>query len=186
MKRTTIIAVFTALLLASACTSEQSMYEKAIADYVQTDRHGTWTDCKFKALSIEKTADITVADSLKLLQTEFEKSRDEQIASQQRTLGYFNGLLKDNQSAKYAKQAMAEQLNNSIVTTQARIDSLRNLPAAYADRYKGCNPAEVIVVAVKCHYSYVLPGSDRQQERTEAFILSPDGKRVLTKDINTN
>jgi ABC-type enterochelin transport system substrate-binding protein len=151
MKRIIFIAALTVLLLLSACTSEQSVYEKAIADYVQTDRRGTWTDCKFKTLSIEKTADVTVADSLKTLQAEFEKSRDEQIASQQRTLDYFNGLLKDNQSAKYAKQAVPDQLNQSIATTQARIDSLHNLPVAYADRYKGRNPADVLAVEVKCH-----------------------------------
>lgn len=180
-KNVIFIAVFTAFLLASACTSEQSVYEKAIADYVQTDRHGTWTDCKFQALSIEKTADITVADSLKLLQTEFEKSRDEQIASQQRTLDYFNGLLKDNQSAKYAKQAVDDQLNQSIVTTQARIDSLRNLPAACTDHLKGYNSTEVLAQEIKCQYSYVLPGSDRQQERTEVFILTADGKKVIEK-----
>ena len=73
------------------------MYEKAIADYVQTDRYGIFNDLKFKALSIEKTADITIADTLKLLQTEFEKLLDEQIVSQQRTLDYFNSLLKYNE-----------------------------------------------------------------------------------------
>jgi hypothetical protein len=163
------------------CTSKQSVYEKAIADYVQTDRHGTWTDCKFKALSIEKVADITVADSLKLLQAEFEKLRDEQIVSQQRTLDYFNGLLKDNQAAKYTKQAVADELNRSIATTQARIDSLRNLPTAYTDRFNGRNPMEVLAQEVKCRYSYILPGSDREQERTEVFILTADGKKVIEK-----
>ncbi|KAA6345220.1 hypothetical protein EZS27_007196 [termite gut metagenome] len=60
MKKVSIIAALTVLLLLSACTSKQSVYEKAIADYVQTDQRGTFTDLKFKALSIEKTADITV------------------------------------------------------------------------------------------------------------------------------
>lgn len=101
MKKTSFIAILTALLLLSAYASERSVYEKAIADYVQTDKRGTWTDLKFEALSIEKSADVTVADSLKLLQTKFEKSRDEQIASQQKTLNCFNGLLKENQSANY-------------------------------------------------------------------------------------
>jgi hypothetical protein len=174
-------SVFIALLLLISCTHRDNEYEKAIADYVQTDKRGTWTDCKFKALSIEKLTDITVADSLKFLQAEFEKLRDEQIASQQRTLGYFNGLLKDNQSAKYAKQAVDEQLSQSIATTQARIDSLRNLPTTYTERYNGRNSADVLAQEVKCHYSYVLPGSDRQQERTEVFILTSDGDKVIEK-----
>ena len=181
MKRELVLS-FALLLLLSACSSSKNEYEKAIADYVQTDRHGTWTDCKFQALSIEQIANITVADSLKLLQTEFEKSRDEQIASQQRTLDYFNSLLKDNQSAKYAKQTVDEQLSQNIATAQARIDSLRNLPAVYADRFKGRNSTEVLVQKIKCNYSYILPGSDREQERVEVFIMTPDGKKVLMKE----
>lgn len=181
MKKAFIMAVFTALLLASSCASEQSMYEKAIADYVQTDRHGTWTDCKFKVLSIEKTADITVADSLKLLQAEFEKSCDGQIASQQRTLDYFNGLLKDNQTAKYAKQAVEEQLSQSIATTQARIDSLHGLKPNFLESYTNSNQSKVLALEIKCHYSYMLPGSDRTQERTEVFILTAGGEKVIEK-----
>jgi hypothetical protein len=182
MKKVSIIAVLTALLLSSACTSKQSVYEKTIADYVQTDKHGTFTDLKFKALSIEKTVDITVADSLKLLQTEFEKLRDEQITSQQCTLDYLNGLLKDNQSAKYAKHAMDEQLNQSIAAAQSRIDSLRNLPATDSDCYKGRSLTEVVSVVVKCCYSYIMPRSGAAKERTDNFILSPDGKKVLGKE----
>ncbi|MDR2844248.1 MAG: hypothetical protein LBV57_06335 [Candidatus Symbiothrix sp.] len=182
MKKVNLIAALTVLLLSSACTSKQSIYEKAIANYVQSNRRGTWTDCKFKTLSIEKTADITVADSLKLLQAEFEKSCDEQIASQQCTLDYFNSLLKDNESAKYAKQAVDDQLNRNIAATQTRIDSLHNLPAAYSDLYKGRSLTEVVSVVVKCCYSYTMPGSGAAKERTDNFILSPDGKKVLGKE----
>lgn len=183
MKRTNVIAVLTALLLLSACTSEQSVYEKAIADYVQTDKRGTWTDLKFKALSVEKTADITVADSLKLLQTKFEKSRDEQIASQQKTLNYFNDLLKDNQSAKYAKQAVDDQLSQNIATATVRIDSLRNLTPEYAARYKGRNPADIVAIVVKCRYRYVMPGTTEAKELTDSFVLMPDGKKVVEKTL---
>ncbi|KAA6308143.1 hypothetical protein EZS27_040180, partial [termite gut metagenome] len=176
----------TVLLLLSACTSKQSVYEKAIADYVQTDQRGTFTDLKFKALSIEKTTDITVTDSLKMLQTEFEKLRDEQIASQQRTLDYFNGLITDNQAAKYVKQAVDNQLNRSIAITQAQIDSLRKLPATDSDCYKGRSLTEVVSVVVKCRYSYTMPGNGAAKERTDNFILSPDGKRVLGKKKSAN
>ena len=39
----TVIAV----LFILGC-SEQNKYEKAIADFVQTDKRGTWTDLQFK------------------------------------------------------------------------------------------------------------------------------------------
>lgn len=185
MRKTSTIILLTVLLLSSACTSKQSIYEKAIADYVQTDKRGTWTDLKFQALSLE-VSDRTVADSLNLLKAEFEKSRDEQIASQQKTLDYFNGLLKDNQSAKYAKQVVADQLNGSIAATQSRIDSLRNLPATYTARYKGRNPADVVAIVIKCHYRYCMPETTTAKERTETFVLTPDGKKVVGKSVRSS
>lgn len=175
MKRTTIIAALTVLLQALACTSEQSVYEKAIADYVQTDRHGTWTDCKFKALSIEKLADIIVADSLRIIKEQFEAKQIEEIASAEKSLKYWL----DTQHTKYVQQAAEELFSKNITLCQQRIDSLRGLkpefPAAYT------NPQEVLAQEVKCHYSYVLPGSERTQERTEIFILTVDGEKVIEK-----
>lgn len=42
-------------------------YEKAIAEWVQTDSHGTWTDLKFELLEVLETEDVTVSDSLRYL-----------------------------------------------------------------------------------------------------------------------
>lgn len=59
------VLLFTMILLLTVCTSQEKNYEKAIADYVQTDRHGTWADLNFKALSLE-SSERMVADNLQL------------------------------------------------------------------------------------------------------------------------
>ena len=48
MKRN-LVKNLSVLLLLTGCTG-QSNYEKAIADFVQTDKRGTWTDLQFKVI----------------------------------------------------------------------------------------------------------------------------------------
>lgn len=56
-------------LYAAHCFSSCSKpgYEKAIAEWIQTDSHGTWTDLKFELLEVLETEDVTVSDSLRYL-----------------------------------------------------------------------------------------------------------------------
>lgn len=77
---------------------------------------------------------------------------------------------------------MDEKLNRNIAAMQAHIDLLQNLPAGYLERYKGRDSTELVAIAVKCHYRYILPGTTAAKERTDMFILSPDGKKVLEKE----
>ena len=54
----------------SSCGSPE--YEKAIADWVQTDKDGTWTDLDFELVEVQSIEDITVSDSLSILKKRFE------------------------------------------------------------------------------------------------------------------
>ena len=66
-----------ALFLTSCAV--QSNYEKAIADFVQTDRSGTWTDMKFKVIEMSEPTDITVGDSIKILTDKFESDKEKYL-----------------------------------------------------------------------------------------------------------
>lgn len=181
MKRTTIIAALTVLLQALACTSEQSVYEKAIDDYVQTDRYGTWTDCKFKALSIEKLADITVADSLRIIKEQFEAKQAEDIASAEKNLKYWLGTQQADKPAKYAKQPAEDMFAKNIAACQQRIDSLHGLQPDFPASYVSSDQSKILAKEVKCHYSYVLPETTAAKERTDVFILTANGDKVIKK-----
>lgn len=54
-----------------SCSSKNG-YEKAIADFVQTDKKGTFYDMKFKALEIAEHKRLTVADSVTFLKQQAE------------------------------------------------------------------------------------------------------------------
>lgn len=59
MKSRILIVLLFAL---SSCGSTE--YEKAIADWLQTDENGTWTDLKFELIELLDEKDVTVSDSL--------------------------------------------------------------------------------------------------------------------------
>ena len=56
--------LFFCMLLIAFSSCSKPGYEKAIAEWVQTDSHGTWTDLKFELLEVLETEDVTVSDSL--------------------------------------------------------------------------------------------------------------------------
>lgn len=69
-----------ALSLLTSC-GEQSKYEKAIADFVQTDKKGTWTDLQFKVIEMGDPTDITVKDSVALLTEKFDSEKSKRLAT---------------------------------------------------------------------------------------------------------
>lgn len=180
MKKANIIAVLTVLLLLSACASEESVYEKAIADYVQTDKRGTWTDLQFKVVSLE-TADRTVADSIQILAAAFEAEKTARIADEEKKLAYWLGVISDN-----PKSREVGRYNENMAGINQRIDSLKSLTLPENPRFLGLAPDQVIGIVATCRYSFVMPGQDTRQERTDTFILSTDGKRVVGKEKKTD
>ena len=59
--------LFFYMLLIAFSSCSKPGYEKAIAEWIQTDSHGNWTDLKFELLEVLETEDVTVSDSLRYL-----------------------------------------------------------------------------------------------------------------------
>lgn len=70
MKQLFITFIFTFFLFVSCSTGNK--YEKLIADYVQTDKYGVWTDLSFKLVELEELSPLTVSDSIAILKKQFE------------------------------------------------------------------------------------------------------------------
>ena len=155
----------------SSCGSPE--YEKAIADWVRTDKDGTWTDLDFELVEVQSIEDITVSDSLSILKKRFEilKKRD------------LERMKSDLESAElrmsFAKFAGVnlESYQNDIDVTQSRIDSLNN--QTFHSIYDGKDDNEVIAKILKCRYAITSPLLNTRQEINDSFILSPDMKRCF-------
>lgn len=59
--------------------STGNKYEKLIADYVQTDKHGVWTDQSFKLVELEELSPLIVSDSIAILKKQFESDNNSYV-----------------------------------------------------------------------------------------------------------
>lgn len=140
----------------SSCGSPE--YEKAIADWIQTDEDGTWTDLDFKWIELLGENEVTVSDSLRAL-----KKKQEQ---QNAVIEMFKNpaiLFKPPLSA-YAK---AE-------------DNLKWIEARKA-KYLERNSTEVLAKLIRCKYEIMSPLLGARQTKTETFLLTPSMDECLAR-----
>ena len=155
--------LFFCMLLITFSSCSKPGYEKAIAEWVQTDSHGTWTDLKFELLEVLETEDVTVSDSLRYL-----NNKSAQLSAVIQKAESPRALFKPSFSAYM-------EAEKSLKATDA-------MKAMYLHR----DSTEVIGKILKCRYAIVQPHSGVQQKKTASFLLSPDipssGVSVLQQD----
>ncbi len=179
MRNFIIMATLITTLL--ACSPKENVYEQTIANHVQTDRHGTWTDLHFKVISLE-AANCTVADSIKTLVEDATEKKEKAIARETKWLSDHKAGLEKNNKKRYPSQTIENMYRGLIEKAQHRLDSLQQLNPEKVSHYEGVAPDKVLAVYVTCKYGVTLPGSNTYKERTDTFVLTPDGKTVIGKD----
>ena len=149
--------IFYMLLIAFSSCSKPG-YEKAIAEWVQTDFHGTWTDLKFELLEVLEIEDVTVSDSLRHW-----NNKSAQLSAVIQKAESPRALFKPSFSAYM-------EAEKSMKETEAT-------KAMYLNR----DSAKVIGKILKCRYAIVQPHSGVQQKKTGSFLLSPDMEKCMGK-----
>ena len=150
--------LFFCMLLVTFSSCSKPGYEKAIAEWVQTDSHGTWTDLKFELLEVLETEDVTVSDSLRYL---------------------------NNKSAQLSAVIQKAESSRTLFkpSFSAYMEAKKNLKATEATKamYLHRDSTEVIGKILKCRYAIVQPYSGVQQKKTASFLLSPDMEKCIGK-----
>ncbi len=170
-----------ALPLLAACSSNEKKYEQAIADYIQTDKRGVWTDLKFKVISMDAT-NCTVADSIRILMEDAEEEKREAIATEETSLQYMKKKLENEMGARIRSKVVIDIYERNIAFSEQRLDSLRKIDASEARSYVGLDSDILLAIYVTCKYGIVNPWRNAYQERTETFVLTPDGGKVIGKE----
>lgn len=144
------------LLGLSSCGSPS--YEKAVADWIQTDENGTWTDLKFQMLEVIETKEVTVSDSLHYFER---KSED------------LNDVIKkaDDPHSK------AKVPFSSYMKAKDNLKRIEAMKEVYANREK----TEILAKLLKCKYAIVSPMLQTKQEKIETFLLTPDMSKCLAR-----
>lgn len=160
-------------LFLTGCTV-QSNYEKAIADFVQTDRSGTWTDMKFKVIEMGKPTDITVGDSIKILTDKFETDKEKYISSLKNSIGR-NTASRDKESFASMKEFYQKQIDKN----QALLDSISKTTVVLPEAYVNVPESKVLAKEIECKFSIVPPmyNNGARQEMTEKFLLNAAGDK---------
>lgn len=172
MKRNFINAAIAAFLLTGCAV--QSNYEKAIADFVQTDRSGTWTDMKFKVIEIGEPTDITVGDSIKILTDKFESDKEKYLNNLKSSIERSTAS-RDKESFSSMKEFYQKQIDKN----QTLLDSLLKTTVVLPEAYVNVPESKVLAKEIECKFSIVPPmyNNDARQEMTEKFMLNAAGDK---------
>lgn len=155
----------------------QNKYEKAIADFVQTDKRGTWTDLQFKMIEMGKPTNITVGDSIAILTEVFEtkKAKD---------LEFYNQRIAEHTASmgKDRLNVLNEFYQKSIDKNQLVVDSLMKASVKIPEAYKSASANTILAQEVTCKFSIVNPlAGNARQEITEIFILNAEGDKCYRR-----
>lgn len=180
MKTKSLITV-AVLCLLYGCGGKGSMYEKAIADYVQTSKRGVWTDMQFKVLEMGEAEPITVGDSIRILTEAFEADKAKWLSNLQRSLDRHKASLE-----KESSSSMRKFYRTQIEREQHKIDSVGKTSVSLPDAYRQRPETDVLAQEVVCKYSIVPPIINTRQEETRVFVLNAAGdkcyrSRAVTK-----
>lgn len=171
-----LLCCITIFLLSIGCSNPDNIYEKAIADFVQTDKKGVWTDLQFEVIEMGEPTDITVADSINTLTDRFEKEKNDRLAT-------LNERIKDNTASRDKERfsTMKQVYQKWIDQNQIIVDSLTMTTVALPETYKNSKPEEVLAKSVICKFSVVPPTYNTRQEITETFILNANGEKCYRR-----
>lgn len=174
MKR--LIYLFPILLFA-ACSAGSSSFEKAIADYKQTDpKTGRLYDLHFKMIEMGEAKKITVADSIKIMEDAFRAENDRIIENYKSSLATAGENLEREKSSRFSSATMIGILEKRVKEYEEKIAGQQNKEPDLS-RYSSKAPEEVLAYGITCTYSMNDLSGNNFTEKSE-FILSPDGDKV--------
>lgn len=148
--------------------NDQPIYEKAIADFIQTDPKGIWTD--FKVLEIGEPVMITVGDSIHILKDAFEMKRKKNLDSADKI------IKRHSRSLKKELLSFTRELHQRYIDKYQRMkDSLYMLKVPLPEGYSDENSKKALSQEVSCKFSIMIPLFNARQVVTKIFIFNADG-----------
>lgn len=165
------------VLCLSSCASQS--YEKAIADWIQTDADGTWTDLKFELMEVIGTKDITVSDSIQILKEKFKKKQAKNVTIYTQKINREKNSIALLEKSPYISKETIERHRGTLRKTENTLDSLIN--TSFQSVYDNREKTDILVRLLKCRYTIFLPMLKTKQEKIETFMLTPDMTKCLVR-----
>lgn len=174
MKKLIAIAFFPFVI--SSCLA-QSEYEKPIREYLET-QNGIKTDLKIEFLDMN-VSDISVADSIAIIQEHFEVEKAKKVESQKSNIARWQKSIEEQKGKKnqVVAKALITKFTENISKAEKELGNIESWHPEYLDRYKGRKTSDVLAKKADTRFSYLNPKLQTRQEMQVLFILSADGKQ---------
>ncbi|MDL2230221.1 hypothetical protein LJB87_00305 [Alistipes sp. OttesenSCG-928-L06] len=159
----------------ASCKGNDNVYKNTVLDYLQTE-DGIKTDFKIEFSKFE-VSDITVADSVRILQSQYIAEKQKKVESAQQSVVHWKDAI-EKQKAKgdnLVAQTLIARYKTDLEKAQAELQAANDWVAGYLDRYDGRSSSEILAKQVDTSFSFQNPKLTVRQEMGAIFVLSPDG-----------
>ena len=183
-----LLFILATILITTSCSNK---YEKAIANYVQTDnKMQVKLDLNFKAKSIKEIKDITVADSMQIIQDDIFPIIDKRIEGYKELLQeaietYTTDSLKHMQGiySEIYRETYNERNRGKVEAGEKRVQKAIDFKEEYNNLYnlyKGRDGKEKLLIVVECTYTIkdLKYLGVVETEKNDAFLIFPKSNVV--------
>ncbi len=179
------IVIFLSL---TSCTTSNDVYKNTVLDYLQTG-DGIKTDFKIEFQKFE-LSDITVADSIKILQEQYQAEKQKKIKSAQQSITHWEEAIEKQRKKGDGSVAktLISRYQKDLEKAQAELEEAKQWKVDYISRYDGRSGAEVLAKKADTYFSFQNPKLTQsvRQEMGTYFVLSPDGRKCHKMVKQTN
>lgn len=165
------------VLFTTACTGISDLYKNTVLDYLQTE-NGIKTDFKIEFTKFD-VSDITVADSITILQELYQVEKQKKIESAQQSVTHWENAIEKQQKKKNDIFAgvLASTYQKDLDKAKEELQKATEWTADYIHKYGNRSPSEIIAKKIDAYFSFQNPKLAQaiRQELGAIFILSPDG-----------
>lgn len=176
MKKTIIIiSLFSAFL---SC-SNQSNDEKVIRTFLQT-QNGVTTDLKIEFIELN-VKDITVSDSINILQKVFDAEKSKKIEVAEKSVAHWKNAIEEqkNQKNQLISKVLVSDYIVKLTNAENDLKAAQEWKPDYLNRYVSRDTKDVLVKNADCKFSFFNPKLQTRQEMKALFLLSADGKQCF-------
>jgi len=179
-------------LILFSCSDYSNAQEQLIIDYLETSSGGVKTDLKIKITNLE-VSDITVADSIAILEEKYKKEKlskinvaESKIAGAKKSVDEITTKIDTNDASTLNRKA--DKLNDETLRKillrelnekEENLKEVQDWQPKYLNKYTGREENDLLVKKVITTFSFFNPKLNTRQERTETFVFSKDGSKVL-------
>jgi hypothetical protein len=179
--KTFYLLCLVSFLLYGCSNQNNSAYQKVIVDFLENNAYkGVRTDLQIKFMDDIVVSDISVADSVTILQQQYEKELAKKVESAQKSVTHYENTIKKQQSKgnDIVAKALIGSFSKNLEKAKDDLDKAKSWKPGYLNRYDGKSPSEIIAKKATCRVSFLNPSLSTRQEVNAIFILSSDGSKV--------